>query len=158
MGAAAAVRRRSSHVRDEQQSTFSLIAQLSPAAKWLGGTIIFLGAVSVAWNQLDLWKPASVSYVDGKAATLSHKIDQVGTSTLQNRVETLTAAKARDQGEESDLQMKLQLASAQKGTPPDYIQMLKSRLQSLADQSTSLTNQINGIQQTITAKNAEAAK
>lgn len=144
--------------RDEPQSTFSLLAQLSGPAKTIIGAIILLGAGSVAWNQLDLWRPASVDYVDGKVATVSRKVDAVGVETLQNRTETLMAAKARDQGEQSDLQMKLQLASAQKGAPPDYVQMLKSRLQYLTDQITTLSNQINGIQQTITQKNREAAK
>lgn len=138
----------------EQQSTFALLSQLSGPAKTIIGTLILLGGGSVAWNQLDLWKPASMNYVDGKVAIVSHKIDQVDTSTLQNRAETLTANKARAEGEQSDLQMKLQLASAGKsGAPPDYIRMLQSRLSYLAEQITSITNQINGIQTTIAQKN-----
>lgn len=157
MAAAASVRKRTSRV-DEQESFFELVGRLSRPAKFIATLIVGAAAVSVGWTQLDLWKPASVGYVDTKVATVSKKIDAVGTETLQNRSETLIAAKARSQAEESDLQMKLQLASAQKGTPPDYVQMLKSRLQYLTDQITTLTGQINGIQQTVAQKNAEAAK
>lgn len=154
MSAAVASRRR----HTEQQSTFALLAQLSGPAKTIIGALILVGGGSVAWNQLDLWKPASMTYVDGKVAIVSKKVDAVGVATLQNRSETLTAAKQRDEGEASELQMKLQLASTEKGAPTDYVRMLKARLQEVTDQIATITNQINGIQQNITAKNAEAAK
>jgi hypothetical protein len=143
---------------DETESFFTLLGRMSGPAKTFLGGVALLGAAAVAWNQLDWWKPASVTYVDGKAQVLSTQIGKVGTETLQNRAETLTASKQRAEAEQADLKLKLQLAAAAKNAPPDYTQLLQSRLQFLTDQVTTLTNQINGIQQNIAHQTAEASK
>lgn len=134
-----------------EQQALAEVSRLMGPAKVLGGLIVGTAAVVLAWNQLGLWKPASTEYVDGKVAIVTHKIDQVDTSTLQNRVETLSAAKARDVGEQSDLQLKMKLAR-----DADYQRMIQIRAATLADQIQSLTNQINGLQTTIAGKNAPA--
>src|SRR3974390_1808834 len=145
-------RKARSRSRTPERQAVHLVTGLIGPAKVLAGTIVGLAAAVLAWNQLGFWKPASMGYVDGKVAIVSGKIDKVDTSTLQNRVETLSAAKARDIGEQSDLQLKLKLAK-----DADYQRMITTRANALADQIQQITNQINGLQATINSKNAEQA-
>lgn len=136
---------------------FTLARILSHPLGAVLSAVVMIGAAAVTWNQLGLWKPASTDYVDGKVAVVSHKIDMVDSSTLQNRIETISAAKARDLGEKSDLEMKQKLAANNK-VDPDYARMLQVRLSFLNDQIAGLDRQMSALQEAINRKNAEAAR
>lgn len=153
---AAPVRRRRRQQLPEVKA-LGLVAYLWGPLKVIGAMVIGLGAFVLAWHQLGFWTPASLGYVDGKVALVSHKVDAVDTETLQNRVETLTAAKSRDIGEQTDLQLKLSALKNDKKQDPDYIRQISTRLNFLGDQINSLTTQILAVQTAINKKNAEEA-
>lgn len=166
--------------RPQTESTIRLLSRLSAPAKTLLGGIVLVGAAAVAWNQMGWWKPASTGYVDehlqattseingkiqsattevnGKVAVVAHQVDQLDTAALQNRLETVTAAKNRELGEQADLQLKLKLANDSKGANTDYIRMVQTRLAYVADQVQQLTNQVLALQEAVAKKNTAASK
>lgn len=147
---------RQSSRRNTTQSSELTIWKALDKVKYVALVVAAVVGAIAGYDKLDWWKPASTAYVDSKAAGLSHKIEMVDTSTLQNRLETLTAAKNQAISEQTDLQLKEKVAE-KSNADADYVRMIQTRAAFVADRVTQLTNQILGVTEAINKKNAADA-
>lgn len=90
---------------------------------------------------------SATTNVNNKVDALNKRLDSTIRVTLENRVETLTAAKNRNQGELSDLQLKLRALGAK--SDPGYTTMIQSRVTQLDQEIKNIDEQITKIQQVI---------
>lgn len=141
-------------VDDGHTAFFNFVASAFNVLKWPATAIVSLSILVAAWNALHWPVPATVGYVDytvdAKVGTISHRIDLVDSTTLQNRIETLTAAKRSVEAEISDLNLKKQNLTAKDN--PGYATMVNSRLTQLTDEIGTLNTQINNIQLTLNSR------
>jgi hypothetical protein len=139
------------HTGDVETLIVRLARFVLPLAKIVGGTVIGVAAFAAAWHALGLPVPASTGYVDvaleKKITLLTERINAVNTTAMQTRLETLFSTRNRDQGELSELDLRLKTASPQ--TDANYISLIKLRQRELTDEVDRLNRQISAVQSTI---------
>jgi hypothetical protein len=151
--------RRRSRRPAPQTTEAGLFKQLSAAQKWLAGTIGSAVIIVSGWIYLELPIFATRNYVNtfvaAKLTDIARRIDSATSTALLNRIETLSANRSRDQGEQSELELRLK--SLPSKADPNYIALIHTRQQELTDDVERLTKQITAAQNALNQNTATPA-
>lgn len=117
------------------------VSALWRIATYIGGAIIFIGSVWLAWNQIGLPLAASRDYVDLHIREAVHpivtKLDDLGTSNLYGRLESLTGNREAALAQKSDLDLKTHTIKE-----PSALQIVSGQIRQVDDRLKTIDEKI----------------